>query len=264
LSFYVGIASREATMELAFSVTSVLATVGPGLSPLLDVSLVPSATILQVARLGDVTGSALDLVATPVTLTVVPANLESELEAAAGGAALLASFAPGGSTGFGEDLGLDKSDIDEGRGALAQFSPNPTDAAAGQASGPVVRLAPWARFAAALDDHWQELRARMLAAERANLAPRADQSGTASGSPRGLVPAIVDAAVDDLDESAPRSDGLIPSRATVIDQHSELFEEPLLSIATASMSLSMMWERAIVAVRSRRDPRLKLRRAFSR
>jgi large repetitive protein len=183
LSFYVSTVESEGALELAFDVSSEWAIIRPGMAPLLGSSTVPGVTIQQVARLGDLGGSAFDLIATLVTVTVVPGNLESELESARGGTTLLAGFSPGGSR-FGQSLG--SSDGDVGGGAPAVKNPqNPADAvASGQAGSPADRLAPWARFAVGLDDGWQDLRARMTDSERAILVPTADKKGTSDGSPR--------------------------------------------------------------------------------
>ena len=164
LSFYVSTAGHDAALEMTFDLSSAGATVEPGLSPtpgvspVLGVSPVPGATILQVARLGDVTGSAFDLIATLVTVTVVAGNLESELEGEGGGTALLASFAPGGTSGLGQSLRMnnDEGDFDEGD---PDVKASIDVSATSPASGPVNRLAPWAQFAVGLDEAWQELRA---------------------------------------------------------------------------------------------------------
>ena len=79
---------------MAFDLSAAGAIVGPGSAPLFGPSPAPGVTIVQVAQLGGSSGSVLDLIATLVTLTVVPGNLESELESAGGGAALLAAFRP--------------------------------------------------------------------------------------------------------------------------------------------------------------------------
>ncbi len=120
LGFYISSAASDAALD--YSVAAPV--VGLGSAPEPATSQVPSATILQVARLGDVSGSALDLVATFVTLTVVPGNLENELESAGGGTALLASFAPGGSTGLGQSLGLNDGDDDAGGDAVTASPQN--------------------------------------------------------------------------------------------------------------------------------------------
>ena len=115
LSFYVSTAGHDAALEMAFDLSSSAAIIGPGTAPSLGLSAVPGATIFEVARLDDLNGSAFDLLATLVTLTILPENLESELESGGGGA-LLASFSPGGSVGLGQGLGLSRSNDGTGSG----------------------------------------------------------------------------------------------------------------------------------------------------
>jgi len=319
LSFYVSTAGHDAALEMAFNLSAAAAIIGPGTAPLLGVSSVPGATILEVARLGDVTGSAFDLIATLVTLTILPENLESELESGGGGAALLASFSPGGSTGLGQSIGVGRSN--DGSGGGEPEVTNPANAAGpggtGQASTPVDRLAPWAQFAVGLDQAWQELRARLVPGAVENgpapgsgspriqsqapsrLAPQADPSRSEpksrSGSrdattsplpiksqePSGAatngvwrsqpgagvsvslssragfppVLAAVDAALEDLGESLPRSNKLLRIVPPATDERTDSAVQDMMEIAAASMAMSMTWERAVVAGRGRREAR---------
>jgi hypothetical protein len=73
---------------------------------------------------------------------------------------------------------------------------------AGQATAPVDRLAPWARFAVGLDDTWQELRARIAGAERAAAISTASEEGTVTEAARVRFPV----------PSSPKRDGN-PSRS---------------------------------------------------
>ena len=225
LSFYVSTVESEAALESAFDVSSEWAIIRPGMAPLLGSSAVPGVTIQQVARLGDLGGSAFDLIATLVTVTVVPGNTESELESARGGTALLAGFSPGGSS-FGQSLG--SSDGDDGGGALAVKNPqNPADAvASGQAGSRVDRLAPWARFAAGLDDGWQELRARMTYLERVILVPADDEKGTSSGPPRVQIQAA-SSPIPQADPSRPKSNSRSDSSDRTRSQMPTSGQEPV-------------------------------------
>ena len=128
LNFYFTSAESEAQDGLGLAAP----IGGLGSDPPPQPSQVPSVNVLQIARLADQSGSALDLVATFVTLTVVPGNLESELESADDGAVLLASFVPGGSTGLGQGLGLSDNDIGGSGAAESQSVQNPTDSTAGR------------------------------------------------------------------------------------------------------------------------------------
>ena len=180
LSFYVSTAGREAALQMTFDLDGEGAILGPGSVPSIGPSPAPGVTVVEVAQLGHSGGSVLNLIATLVTLTVVPGNLESELESAGGGTALLAAFSPGGATGLGQSLLSPGQGNDDGGGEPELKNPaDPTTA--GQANAPVDRLAPWARFAVGLDEGWQELRARLVGGER---VPTAGEDGKSSGSPR--------------------------------------------------------------------------------
>ncbi len=123
----------SAALEMAFDLSASAAIIGPGTAPSLGLSAVPGATIFEVARLGDVTGSAFDLLATLVTLTILPENLESELESGGGGA-LLASFSPGGSVGLGQGMGLSRSN--DGIGGGEPEVTNPANRVRSRRHGP--------------------------------------------------------------------------------------------------------------------------------
>ena len=88
LTFYVSTAGREAALEMTFDLGATGTSLGPGSVPVFGPSLAPDVTVVEVAQLGGTSGSVLDLVATLVTLTVLPGNLESELESTGAGAAL--------------------------------------------------------------------------------------------------------------------------------------------------------------------------------
>jgi hypothetical protein len=191
LSFMISAGASEPALDLGPAAP----VVGLGSAPEPSAPPVPSGPVLQIARLADVSGTALDLIATFVTLTVVPGNLESELESSGGGAELLASIAPAGSTGLGQGPG--RGGFDTGEGSATAPSPEaPSDTAAGQAVVAPDRLPAWARFAAGLDDDWPELRARIKDATRESTAPGPDRDGPALPSPgasletpSGVVPA---------------------------------------------------------------------------
>ena len=114
LSFYVSTAGHEAALQMTFDLSDAATIVGPGSAPLFGPSPAPIVTIVEVAQLNGSSGSVLDLIATLVTVTMVPGNLESEEESAAGGA-LLAAFSPGTATGLGQKLGV--SQVDQSGGA---------------------------------------------------------------------------------------------------------------------------------------------------
>ncbi len=185
LNFYVSTAGREAALEMAFNLEGGGPVVGPVSATSPGLSAAPGLTIVQISQIGGSSGTVLDLIASIVTFTVAPVNLESELESAGGGAALLASFSPGGPSGAGQSLGLPGARDEGGLGeADVKNQAGTTDSGGGgQGSAVVERLAPWARFAVGLDEAWQELRARVVGAERAVSAPTANEEGAPSGAP---------------------------------------------------------------------------------
>jgi hypothetical protein len=315
LSFYVTTAGHEAALEMAFDLSSAGAIVGPGSPPPLGSSAVSGASILQIARLGDVTGSPFDLIATLVTVTVVPGNLESALEAG-GGTALLASFGPGGSTGLGQSMRLFTVEDDNSGNGYPEAKTLTDASSARQASGPADRLAPWASFAVGLDEAWQELRARMTDIERAIMAPAADENGGAPGSPRiqapapssiipqadpsqpktnshsdlrdgtrfesqtsgppptgapdrtmrngtdanaskligtGLPPGVatIDSAIEALGGSMPRANPPLWNAPAATEVRTNSPDCPVAAITAASMTLSVIWQRAIVVSRGK-------------
>ena len=183
LSFYVSTSGREAALEMAFNLGAEAPIVGPGSEPSPGPSPAPGLTIVQVSELGGSNSSAFDLIATLVTLTVLPENLESDLESSGGGTALLAGFSPGGSVGSGQSL-LSLSTGNDGGDGEPEVNTPAELTTAGEATAPADRLAPWARFAVRLDDAWQELRTRIVGNERA----AAGEEGTVAGASRVRFP----------------------------------------------------------------------------
>jgi hypothetical protein len=181
LNFYVSTAGREAAFEMAFNLEGE-AAVGPGSAPSLGPSAAPGLTIVQVSQVGGSSGSTLELIATLITLTVLPENLESELESAGGGTALLASFSPGASIGSGQSLVAFSGKTSEADLRSQDGSTGP--GAVGPANAAIERLAPWAQFAIGLDDAWQELRARVVGSERDAPVPAKNEDAVGSGAPR--------------------------------------------------------------------------------
>jgi hypothetical protein len=192
LNFYASTAGREAAIDLAFNLGSDIGTggdIGARLSaPLPGFSAVPDANIFQIAQLGSSSGAGFELIATLVTLTVVPGNLESELGSTGASVALLASFGPGGSTGLGQSLRT------ENNPNAAAADPDPKAAQsqgiASAANAAVDRLAPWAQFAIGLDDAWRDLRSRMIDGARGDSAQGRGESGMAPATPKSAAPVL--------------------------------------------------------------------------
>jgi hypothetical protein len=183
-------------------------------------------TIVVVAQLGDVSGTALDLIATLVTLTVAPGT---ELESTGGATALLAVFGPGGANGFGQGPGQDMSEETSRAGEVETANPpNSRDESGSRSEGsPGERLAPWARLAAGLEEAWEALRARLRDGEPsapavntdqkapAAVAPHGDGEGPSGIAPAGDRPAAAATATDsrpaDADRQAGPADGSEPT-----------------------------------------------------
>jgi hypothetical protein len=180
LSFYVSTAGRDSALELSFDLSSSAAIIGPGTAPSLSLSAAPGVMTFEVARLGEVTGSAFDLIASLVTLTILPENLESQQQSEGGGA-LLASFSLGGTTGLGQSLNQGKGP-EGGRSEDTQSANAEVASGPASASLPVDRLAPWARVSVGLDETWRELIDRLIGRERMT------ESGAAQSRPRSVAP----------------------------------------------------------------------------
>src|SRR5262249_38005104 len=148
LSFYAASAGREAAALLTFELVGPPPViVPPPISGEPGVTVPgPGVTIVLVAQLGGISGTALDLIATLVTMTVTTGSLEGELEASGGGTALLAVFAPGGLGGFGQGLRPGGSDESGTTGAPEEAKEPDTSGDAGRRppSALAERLAPWA------------------------------------------------------------------------------------------------------------------------
>src|SRR5262249_13372735 len=99
-----------------------IVVVGPSSGPGTSVASlpVPGGEGMLGARLGAISGTSLDLIASLVTLTVAPGGPEGEFNSA-GGTGLLAVFAPGGATGFGQ--GLRAGGDDEGGAGEPEAEP---------------------------------------------------------------------------------------------------------------------------------------------
>jgi hypothetical protein len=162
LSFYVASAGREAATSLAFDLG------GPGpegtippdvpgtpLPPGGALSQAATGTFQQVAELLSLTGSALDLVATLLTVSVVPGATGGDL--------------PGGSPGIAQGLGnaahQDGSGDSELADAKADQAPVETDPES------IERLPEWARFAMGLDGAWSNVRGDFRKSESVVPAP---------------------------------------------------------------------------------------------
>ncbi len=235
LSFYVSTAGHEAALSLAFDLNA-----GPGgaIGPfgrdrggLLRLRRFVSGrrlvtgggSVQQVSQLLSFTGTALDLAATLLTVSVMPGTLEEE----SGGGAL----ATVGAIGLGQPVGRPAPVV------------GPSDSAAvpSEESGPVVagtpglldRLPSWEGLSIGLEQAWEKARSAILKLEgelrasesRKGAAPQASPPPTVPSAtapsrsvPRAASPeprrennaAVIDAALEDLDD---RRSGEPPQKA---------------------------------------------------
>ena len=72
LGFFATTAGSDTAIYMGFEYGIAGLVAGPDTGPILDSASVPAALDLRGARLGDLSGSAFDLIATLVTLTVAP------------------------------------------------------------------------------------------------------------------------------------------------------------------------------------------------
>ena len=194
LSFYVASAGREAAAHLAFDLTT-----APGAEPAvpgIPIAPAPSppagaqdqaavASVQAVGQLLSVTGTALDLVTTLLSVATV-ADL-SEADNGGGGAiALVAGFQPAAGGAPGQGISAAVPEEDEG-GDEAEGAP---EAGAGPAAEAVVgRLPAWARLAIGLARAWKQARAEELErAGQSESAPGLPGAGPDTARPPGLGP----------------------------------------------------------------------------
>jgi hypothetical protein len=141
--------------------------------------------------LGEVTGSATDLIASFGPLNTVgdvgsgdASGTATPISSAPLGSALLASFGPGQSIGFGQSLRLDSSGDSGGGNDVADARPSSDSGTAGGLGNPVSEVAPWAPFADGLEEGWRNLRARLTDVERSVPILPADAIGAAARDPQ--------------------------------------------------------------------------------
>ena len=144
----------------------------------------------RLSPLGEVTGLATDLITSFGTTTTVagPSLAGSDSTAAAPassaplGSALLASFQPGQSIGFGQSLRLDDFGESGGDDGVADARPASIAGNTGGSGTPANQVAPWAPFAVGLDEGWQPLRTRFTNIERSIPNSPTEASAAVSGS----------------------------------------------------------------------------------
>jgi hypothetical protein len=192
LSFYAATAGREAASLLTFDLGAQGGAAGvvPGAGLAAGTgqsvgSVLAAATVgafQQAAQLLGLRGSALDLIAPLLTVSVIPgepggAQLEGEV-------ALLANFLPSTGAAVAQRLAFPHPEGASGGGAVEEAKGKPEAREA-----PEAELPPWAQFAVGLERAWEELRVEML--RRLGIDPRA--AGQAVSAPGRESPAPVQA-----------------------------------------------------------------------
>jgi hypothetical protein len=183
LSFYASTAGHEAAVALAFNLSGVSGPAGgpppvevtPGLgaSPGEVLAQAAGGSIQQVAQLLSLSGSALDLAATLLTVSAVPGDAAGEF-----GAGLVATVS---SPGLGQGLGpTPESHGSGGSGAEPQEE---TKRGAGPSPGAAEVLPAWVRISIGLEWTWEQTRAAVLGLERKSPAESPKRSKPAEVSP---------------------------------------------------------------------------------
>jgi hypothetical protein len=191
LSFYAAGEGREAAARLAFSV----APQGPGPAALPGEELAPStpspsdptlagaaAGVFQVAsQVLGLGGSALDLVAPLITVSVIPGDSDPPVAGEAG-ITLLAGFQATPGSAVGQGLAREPRDDGSGGGPDDEREP-PADEVDAPAPEEEPSLPPWARAAMGIDDAWQRVRSALLAKKGVDRHALGDGSKAADPSP---------------------------------------------------------------------------------
>jgi len=171
LSFYAASAGREAATSLAFDMAGAPGPEGAigstSVSPVVGVSAtqvlaqVAGVAVQQVGQLLSFSGSAQDLVATLLTVAVVPGPAAEE----SGGGTVAASTAgiqPSTVTGVGQGLGSARPEAGSGGDQPEQKAEGPEGS---QLKPAVKELPPWERLASGLEWAWKQVRGEILEKE---------------------------------------------------------------------------------------------------
>jgi hypothetical protein len=166
LSFYAATAGREAASLLAFDLGAQGGSAGvvPGAGLAAGTgqsvgSLLAAATVgafQQAAQLLGLRGSALDLIAPLLTVSVIPG--EPGVAQPGGEVALLANFLPATGAAVVQPAALPHADGGSGGGAV-EGAPRKSE---GRENQEAAELPPWAQFAVGLERAWEGLRIEML------------------------------------------------------------------------------------------------------
>ena len=186
LSFYAATAGREAASLLSFNLDGQATTAGnlPGGDLAGDTGQSTSAVLTatttgvfqQAAELLGLNGSALDLIAPLLTVSVVPGTFDTGANGDAE-IALLANFLPTTTTTVTQRPGLPETP-----GSPAGQTPEKAPEKEENAEEAEADLPIWAQLASGLERAWEQLRTRML--QREGIDPdAANQAASASSGP---------------------------------------------------------------------------------
>jgi hypothetical protein len=197
-------------------------TVGPpvpggALSPAGAVSQATTGAVQQVAQLLSLNGSSLDLVASLVTVAVVPGSSEAELGGGAGPAAAAAALPPGGPQGVGQGLGPGPNHDGSGGTDAADQGEDQTQARGEPGPELVDRLPEWARLGMGLDQAWLKVRDALREFEsidHAGAIPSTTSSDTAGPRPPSMAADPAPARVPEGPQAQPRT--VAPERVETI------------------------------------------------
>ena len=190
LSFYAATAGREAASSLAFELAGAPGPEGPfesiSVSPLVGVSAtglltqVAGLAVQQVGQLLSFSGSVQDLVATLLTVSVVPGP---SAEDSSGGTVAVptAGIQPSTVAGVGQGLGAARPEAGYGGDQPEQKAEGPE----GSQSQPALKeLPPWERLASGLERVWKQVREELLEREgQLEVAQDRPRSDPGAGNP---------------------------------------------------------------------------------
>jgi hypothetical protein len=221
LSFYVASAGHEAATSLAFNLdessgpegtptpTAILPGLGLPLSGVL--ATVTSVSVEQVGQLLSFSGTALDLVATLLTVSVVPGPSSGDTVGGGNATATVAGIGPATATGVPQGQGQAKPD--EGSGS-DQPDGSGEEAPESEAQASIKQMPPWARLAIGLDRAWEQARGELMNKEgvhqeagdrptpviqpKPQVAPKASPPGQSTRPSKTTSTGAIDAAIDEL------------------------------------------------------------------
>ncbi len=189
LSFYAATAGREAASLLAFNLDAQGTAAGElpggdlaggtGQSTGSVLTAITTGAFQQAAQLLGLNGSALDLIAPLLTVSVIPGDLDASAHGEAE-IALLANFLPSTTTTVAQRPALPQTPFGSAGETAEKAQEKPESQEDGEADLPI-----WARLASGLEQAWEQLRANTLKREGIDL----DAANQAASAPSHKAPA---------------------------------------------------------------------------